>query len=408
MVRGGDLLGDGVNIAARLEGLAEPGGVCISGDVYRHVRAALPLSFTDMGPQVIKNMEEPVQAYTIRFGQLRPEPVEPEPVAPKSLPLPDKPSIAVLPFANMSGDPEQAYFSQGIVEDIIAALHRVKWLFVISRSSTAGYQGRSVDLKQVGRELGVRYVLEGSVRKAANRVRITGQLTEAASGRHVWADRFEGSLEDIFELQDRITESVVGAVEPTIRLAEVERAKAKPTESLDAYDLYLRALPLHYSNNRDRMAEAQRLLARAIEIDPCYSLAKAFSALTTVIQTNQGWTSEAEQKKGVHLAREALVDHRDDPVTLRCTGHALSYLAHEHDVGVALLERALTLHPNSAEVHHSAGWVWNFACDGSKALEHFHRAIRLSPLDPEMGHSLMGLTFAQLLVGRNEGGAGNQ
>jgi adenylate cyclase len=403
IIRGGDIFGDGVNIAARLQALTEPGGVCISGDLHRHVRKVLPLTFTNLGAQQVKNIEEPVTVYAVDLSGSAPTAAASQPKRLGPLPLPDKPSIAVLPFINMSGDPEQDYFADGVVEDIITALSRVRWFFVIARNSSFTYKGKAVDVRQVGRELGVRYVLEGSIRRAGGRIRITGQLIEAASGRHVWADCLrEGGLEDIFQLQDHITESVVGAVEPTVRFAEVERARAKPTESLDAYDLYLRALPLHYSNNRERVAEAQKLLARATEIDCDYSLAKAFSALTTVIQTNQGWTSKAEQENGIRFAREALADHRDDPVTLRCVGHALSYLAHEHDVGVAVLERALMLHPNSAEVHHSAGWVWNFACNGSKALEHFNRSMRLSPLDPEIGHTLMGLTFAQLLVGHDE------
>ncbi len=400
IIQGGDLFGDGVNVAARLQTLAKPGGVCLSGEAHQYARKVLALNFADLGPQQVKNLDEPVRAYAVvpatgaGLSSRREQP--------QSLPLPAKPSIAVLPFTNMSGDPEQEYFVDGIVEDVITALSRVKTFFVIARNSSFTYKGRAVDIKQAGRELGVRYVLEGSIRKAGTRVRITGQLIDATTGHHVWADRFEGGLENIFDLQDRITESVVGAVEPSIQLNEVERAKAKPTESLDAYDLYLRALPLHYSINRERLAEAQRLLARAIEIDPTYSLVKGFAAMTTVIQTNQGWTSEAEIAEGIRLAREALADHRDHPVTLRCVGHALAYLAHEYDVALAVLERALALNPTSAQVHHSAGWVWNFACNGIKATEHFNRAIRLSPLDPEMGHSLTGLTFAHLLTHRYE------
>ena len=392
LVRAGDLFGDGVNIAARLQALAEPGGICLSGEAHAHVRSTLSLSYEDLGLQRVKNIDHPVSAFAIKpslaqTGRARAALARPS----------DKPSLAVLPFANLSRDPEQEYLVEGIVDDLINSLYRVRWLIVIARSSSFAYGDRAVDVRQVGRELGVRYVLGGSIRKSGSRIRVTAYLADAASGAHVWTDRFEGPLEDVFELQDSISESVAGVVEPTIRLAEVERARVKPTDSLDAYDLYLRALPLHYTNDRDRLAEAQRLLARAIAADPNYAVAKAFSALTTVIQTNQGWTGRAEQETGIRLAREALADHRDDPVVLRCAGHALAYLAHEHDTATALLDRALELHPNSAEVHHSAGWVGNFACNGEKAAPHFDRAMRLNPFDPEMGHTLIGMTFAQLL-----------
>jgi adenylate cyclase len=311
----------------------------------------------------------------------------------------DRPSVAVLPFANLGGGPEDGYFAEGITSEILTGLLRIRWLVVIGRGSSFLFKN-AVDLREVGRRLGTRYVLQGSIRRADNRVRIICDITEAASGRQIWADRFEGTLADIFVLQDHIVACVIGAVEPTIRLAEVERARSKPTESLDAYDLYLRALPLHLSNNRARLQEAQRLLARAVTLDPSYSLAKAFSALTAVIQVNQSWASEEERRHGIRMARQASADHRDDPVTLRCAAHALCYLAHEADTALPLLQRALALHPNSAEVHHSAGWVWCFVCDGARAEPHFQQAIRLSPLDQEMGHTLMGLTFAQLLTRR--------
>ena len=213
LVRDGDLFGDGVNIAARLQALAEPGGVCVSGAVHEHVRKLLPLRFRDLGPQAVKHIDDPVRAYALAAG--------PAPDRPRPLPLPDKPSIAVLPFTNMSGDPEQEYFADGLVEDIITGLSRVRSFFVIARNSSFTYKGRAVDVRQVSRELGVRYVLEGSIRKAGTRVRIVGQLVDGTTGHHVWADRFEGELNDIFELQDQVTESVVGAVEPSIRLEEI-------------------------------------------------------------------------------------------------------------------------------------------------------------------------------------------
>ena len=253
----GDLMGDGVNIAARLEGIAQPGAICLSEDAYRQVRARLDLEVSDLGQTQLKNIVEPVRVYSLQVGlpsQAKPsapmatvDPAKEEkPAAP--LALPDRPSIAVLPFQNMSGDPEQEYFVDGMVEDIITGLSRIKWLFVIARNSSFTYKGKSVDIRQVGRELGVRYVLEGGVRKAGARLRITAQLIEAETGAHLWADRFDGALDDVFELQDQITERVVGIVEPSLQHSEIERARQKRPDNLDAYDLYLRALP--YSATR--------------------------------------------------------------------------------------------------------------------------------------------------------------
>ena len=232
-----DIFGDGVNVAARLEALAEPGGICVSARVQEDAAGKLDLAFEDIGEQQLKNIARPVRVYQV-VTSARPA----MPQGSSGLALPDKPSIAVLPFANMSGDPEQEYFVDGMVEDITTAIARLPWLFVIARNSSFTYKGQAVDVREVGRELGVRYVLEGSVRKAANRVRITGQLIDAATGAHIWADRFDGALDDIFELQDQVASSVVGAIEPKLPQSEIERANRKPTESLDAYDLYLRAL----------------------------------------------------------------------------------------------------------------------------------------------------------------------
>ena len=266
VVRGGDLLGDGVNVAARLEGLAEPGGIAISGAAHGYVRKALPLAYTDLGEQQVKNIDEPVRAYAVR-----PKPAAAAaPIHHKPLPLPAKPSIAVLPFTNMSGDPEQEYFADGVVEDIITGLSRLRWLFVIARNSSFVFKGRAVDVKEVGRALGVRYVLEGSVRKAGSRVRITGQLIDAQTGAHIWAERYDRDLIDIFELQDAITHEVVTAIEPNLRAVEVERARTKPTDSLDAYDLYLRALPKSYSATKEGFRRCERLLQAAVQRDPTY------------------------------------------------------------------------------------------------------------------------------------------
>ena len=243
VVEDGDILGDGVNVAARLEGLAEPGGICLSARVQEDVAGRLDLTFDDIGEQSLKNIARPVRVYRVGIATAENRPKVTPTESRVALTLPDKPSIAVLPFQNMSGDPEQEYFADGMVEEIITALSRIRWLFVIARNSTFTYKGQGVDVKQVGRELGVRYVLEGSVRKAGGRVRITGQLINAITGTHIWANRFDGSLADVFDLQDQIATSVAGVIEPTLRQAEIERARRKRPDSLDAYDLYLRALP---------------------------------------------------------------------------------------------------------------------------------------------------------------------
>ena len=275
MIRGGDLFGDSVNIAARLQTLASAGGVCLSGVAHDQVRKILPFAFTDLGAQQVKNVDEPVRAFA-----LVPEGAAVITTFTTSvpLPLPDKPSIAVLLFQNMSGDPEQEYFADGMAEDIITGLSRSKALFVIARNSSFTYKGKAVDIKQVGRELGVRYVLEGSVRKSGNRVRITGQLIDATAGTHLWADRFDSQLEDIFDLQDQVTGSVIGAIYPQLERAEIERAQRKPTESLKAYDYYLRALAKFYKYTSETRMEALKLTKIANDLDPEFALGYALAA----------------------------------------------------------------------------------------------------------------------------------
>src|SRR5262245_11302273 len=268
VVQGDDLMGDGVNVAARVEGIAEPGGIAITRAVHEQVRDKLDLGFMDKGEIELKNIQRPVQVFVVGGAKAS--------VAPTALLLPNKPSIAVLPFQNMSGDAEQEYFADGMVEDIITALSRFKALFVIARNSSFTYKGKAVDIKQVGRELGVRYVLEGSVRKAANRLRISGQLIDASAGGHLWADHFDGVVDDIFELQDRMTSSVVGAIAPKVEQAEIERAMRKPTESLDAYDCLLRAMAHYHLFTKDSLLEARRLFRRATDLDPNYAAAYGF------------------------------------------------------------------------------------------------------------------------------------
>jgi len=259
VVEDGDIFGDGVNVAARLEGLAEPGGICVSARVQEDVAGRLDLTFDDLGEQSLKNIARPVRVYRVRLTTAENTPKGTPTESGPALALPDKPSIAVMPFTNMSGDAEQEYFADGMVEEIITALSRIRWLFVIARNSSFTYKGQPIDVKQVGRELGVRYVLEGSVRKAGQRVRITGQLIDAITGTHLWADRFDGSLEDIFELQDKVASSVAGVIEPTLQAAEIRRSAARPTTDLSAYDLYLRALATFFPvRNGPRLPHGQR------------------------------------------------------------------------------------------------------------------------------------------------------
>jgi TolB-like protein/class 3 adenylate cyclase len=273
VVEDGDIFGDGVNVAARLEALADPGGICVSARVQEDAAGKLDLAFEDLGAQALKNIARPVRAYRIKSGGVSP-PAQQTPI----LPLPDKPSIAVLPFQNMSGDPEQEYFADGMVEEIITALSRIRWFFVIARNSSFTYKGQAIDVKQVGRELGVRYVLEGSVRKGGNRVRITAQLIDALTDAHLWADRFDGTIGDIFELQDQVASSVAGVSEPTLRAAEIRRSAERPTNDLTAYDLYLRALALAFSWEKGAIVRSLDLLEQAIEVDPQYGLALAQAA----------------------------------------------------------------------------------------------------------------------------------
>ncbi len=328
-------------------------------------------------------------------------PTPPE-LAAHPLALPNKPSLAALPFVNLSGDPEQDYFADGVVEDIIAALSRMRWLFVIARNSSFTYKGRAVDVKRVGRELGVRYVLEGSIRKAANRVRITGQLIDATTGTHIWADRFEGTLDDIFELQDQVATSVVGAISPQLERAEIERAKRKPTESLDAYDYYLRGVSKLHEGSRETIAEALGLFLIAIQLDEDFASAYGMAAWCHFWRKVNGWMTDREQEtaEGIRLARRAVALGKDDAVALTRSGHALAHLADDLDGGIALLDRALMLNPNLASAWFLGGFLRAWRGDSDAAIEHFTRAMRLSPLDPETYRMQAGMALAHLFARR--------
>jgi len=400
-----DIFGDGVNIAVRLEGIAEPGGVSISDDAHRQIRGKVEITFEDMGSQSLKNIAEPVRAWRVRIGpssspaMLTKPPTE----TAQPLPLPDKPSIAVLPFTNMSGDPEQDYFADGMVEEIITALSHFRQLFVIARNSSFTYKGRAVDVKQVGRELGVRYVLEGSVRKAPNRVRITGQLVDTATGAHLWAQRFDGGLGDIFALQDHVTESVVGAIAPAVEKAEIERAKRKPTESLDAYALYLRGLAKFYQyGSRQANDEALRLFNSAISLDPDFASAYGRAATCCVAAKTNGWFSDTanEGAEVTRLAQRAVGLGKDDAFALAASGFALAYVVRDLGVGAALIDRALVLNSNLAGAWSFGGWVKIWLGEPEAAIERFARAMRLSPLDPNVPGMQAGTAYAHFFLGR--------
>ena len=394
----GDLMGDGVNIAARLEGIAKPGAICLSEDAYRQVKARLDLAVSDLGPTQLKNIAEPVRVYSLEVGV--PAPAKPAPQAEPATPekpsarlaLPDKPSIAVLAFQNMSGDPEQEYFADGMVEDIITGLSRIKWLFVIARNSSFVYKGKAVDVRQVGRELGVRYVLEGAVRKAGNRVRITAQLLEAETGAHLWADRYDGKLEDVFDLQDQITEKVVGVVEPSLRQSEIERSRRKRPENLDAYDLYLRALPHMASVMPPDARIAAGFLEDALKLDPNYAAAHAFLAWCHEICFMRGGFDEADKIAGLRHARIAIASGTDDATALATAAFVIGYLSKDHKAALSAIERALSLNPSSAAALYWGALIHAYSGNSAAATAYANRALRLSPFDPVafVAHAALG------------------
>jgi TolB-like protein/class 3 adenylate cyclase len=379
---GDDIFGDGVNIAARLEALAEPGGICVSRVVRDQVRDKLPIGFEDRGEQRVKNIARPVRIYRVLLdaGAKAVASSSPEPATRAQPPFPDRPSIAVLPFQNMSGDPEQEYFADGMVEEIITALSRIRWLFVIARNSSFAYKGQAIDIKQVGRELGVRYVLEGSVRKAGNRVRITAQLIEALDAAHLWADRFDGSLEDIFDLQDKVASSVVGVIEPALQAAETARSANRPTHDLTAYDLYLRAYEIVLSSGKD-LPQALHLLDQAIDRDPRYAPALALAAVGHLRLCVDGLSKDpqADRRRGADLAHRALKVARDDPSTLANASLALAYFGEDIGAMVGLIDHALALNPSYARGWYVSGILRWFAGEADIAIEHIEASIRLSP-----------------------------
>jgi adenylate cyclase len=371
---------------------------------YDQVRKVLPMTFVDLGVQQVKNIQEPVRAYQVNAPSETREAASTTVVESVSPPLlPDKPSIAVLPFQNMSGDPEQEYFADGMAEEIITALSRFKSLFVIGRSSFT-YKGHAVNVKQVGRELGVRYVLEGSVRKAGSRVRITGLLVEAATDRHLWADHFDGALENVFGLQDQVTANVVGLIAPKLEQAEIERSRQKPTEKLDSYDFYLRGMAL--AAMRRRQSEAREFFKKAFERDPEYAAAYAMAAWTFLVhQVTGGLPLTAEMRTdAIQFARLGARAANSDAFTLARCGHVLTYFGHEYDRGLSMVEQAVALNPNLAIAWYSRGWVALMCGEAERAIESFDRMIRLSPFDPLRATAWLGISWALFFLERYEDG----
>jgi TolB-like protein/class 3 adenylate cyclase len=379
IVEGDDIFGDGVNIAARLQEIGEADGITLSRTTHENVAGRISANFEDGGEQELKNIAAPVHVWRWSTDEIPSVSTTEE----KPLPLPDKPSIAVLPFDNMSGDPEQAYFADGIAEDIITALSRVGWLFVIARNSSFAFKGRNAETADIGRKLGVRYLLEGSVRKADNRVRITAQLVEATAGNHLWAERFDGTLDDIFELQDSITESVVGAIEPKLRKSEIARARRKRPENLDAYDWLLRSLPYIAAFTRQDLDSAKTFLDNAIALDPSYGEALARAAWTHAIKPAFGWSEAPEDdlRRALEYAQRALRAEPENPIALAYSAYATVLVRRDYETGANLVEKSLAIDPNAAMCWGISGLINVWSGQNEAAVSDFNRAMRLSPFD---------------------------
>jgi adenylate cyclase len=390
--QGDDILGDGVNVAARLEALAEPGGVCISETVHHHIGGNIGANFESAGEHAVKNVPKPVKVWRWRAG--------PAQAASLPLPLPDKPSVAVLPFTNMSGDPEQDYFSDGVTEDIITALSRLRWFFVIARNSTFAYKGKAVGIKQVGRELGVRYVLEGSVRKSGHRVRITGQLIDAVTGNHIWADRYDRELTDIFALQDEITTSVLAAIEPKLLAAEVLRAETRSVEDLNAWDLVARAVSHFWKLTPAGSETAIAILKKAVERYPVYAPAHSMLAFALLLSSHVGWLPNAEDRAfAARLAHRAVELDEDDPWAYMALGY-LAFAVRRTDEAVERFGTALELNPSFAAAHGYTGWALAFDARSDEAIAHLKQAIRMSPRDPMSSFFYSGLAVSHYMAAR--------
>jgi adenylate cyclase len=403
MIDGDDIFGDGVNVAARVENECEPGCVYLSDDAYRQVRGKTAYAFDDFGERSLKNIDRPVRLYAVRSvvsslaatARLPAETGTP-------LPLPDRPSIAVLPFTNMSGDPEQEYFADGMVEEIITALSRFKSLFVIARNSSFTFKGRAVDIKEVGRSLGVRYVLEGSVRKASGKVRITGQLIDAATGAHIWADRFERDLTDVFALQDEVMVAVVSAIQPKLLQTEIAEATRRRPENLTAYDYYLRAMQQFSLNTREGFAEAIRLADRALQLDPQFGFVAALAGVSHMNNVLWGYAMDPQfdRKEAVRLSRLALSIDDSDPDTLAFAAITSAFFIRDYEGAIEMADQSVALNPNSFHAWNCRGYAHRLAGLLEEAVLSFERAMRVSPVDPYLVHSLIGIAYAFIELGR--------
>ncbi len=381
IVEGEDIYGDGVNVAARLEGLAEPGGICMSRTVVNHVKGKVELDLEDMGEQQVKNISEPVRVYLVVLERPAGGPAE---SGAETLALPDKPSIAVLPFVNLSGDPEQEFFADGMAEEIITALSHYRWFFVIARNSSFTYKGRAVDVTQVARELGVRYVLEGSVRKAGNRVRVNAQLIDATTGSHIWAEHYDRELDDIFALQDEITETIVAAIEPELGAFERERARRRPPENLDAWGSFQRGLWHFFTyQNREGLAEAKRLFQRACELDPGFATAHAELAWTHIADIHRGFADDpgASLEQAARAAEQAVALDARDPVARFALGR-VHIFRHAYENALAEMEAALDLNASSDRAYYCLGLALLYGGRAQDSIPQLERAIRLNPRSP--------------------------
>lgn len=402
IVEDGEVYGDDVNVCARLEAMADPGGVFVSGAVWASVASKLPLGFEDLGEQRLHNIVHPVRVYRVVWDKAASSgaPMRPFGAGGEH----GRASIAVLPFTVMGPEADQEYFADGMVEDIITALSRFKWLFVVARNSTFTYKGRAVDVKQVARDLGVRYVMEGSVRRGDRQMRITAQLIDGTSDRHIWADRFDGALSEVFDVQDRVTRAVVAAIEPKLLTAELEHSHRKPTHSLDAYDFYLRALPYRSMATATANEQALKLLHRAIELDPGFAAALAHAAMCHTARRDQGWAppDPGDVAEGLRLASAAIAADYDDPVALCLAGHVFASLGGDLEKGIALIDRSLAINPNSAEAWARSSMVRTYGGQYETAIDHAHQCLALNPLDPNAFIPLCAAAFANLFQGRND------
>ena len=398
IIDSGDIFGDGVNLAARLEGIADPGGICVSARVHEDVRATLDLAFEDIGEQQLKNIQRPIHVYRMSLGRRSTTSLP-------ALPLPDRPSMAVLPFQNLSGDVQQEYFSDGIVEDIINGLSRIKGLFVIARNSTLRYKGQPVDVKQVGRDLGVRYILEGTVRRISDRFRITAELVEAPTGVQLWSERYERKFDDIFLVQDELTLSVIAAIQPSLRSAEAERVKRKRPDSLDAYDLVLQAQQDVYAQMHDNVTRALVLLKQALSLDPNYALAHGFSAMCYHTFYLRSGLGEENRQASIRHAQAALLHGQDDAHALTCAGFCIGMDDHDRAGALPVFEAALAISPSSALTYFLGSVMFAWGGDAVRGIEWGGRGIRLSPFDPWRASGHIAVALGRFQQGDFEGAA---